>query len=78
MNEWNDLAELLVELDLAIEDLDSWATRPEDIDELRRQEALRDEIQFALRLHHIPRSLRQRLETRGSVAVLSAPVDPRE
>ena len=62
MNEWRELAEQLVELDLTIEDLGSWATRPEDIAELRRREELRDEIQFALRLHHMPRRLRRRLE----------------
>lgn len=36
MSEWQELAELLVEVDLAIEDLDSWATEPEDLAALER------------------------------------------
>jgi hypothetical protein len=40
MGEWRELAERLVELDLAIEDTDSWATSPDDIAELRRLERL--------------------------------------
>lgn len=79
MNEWRKLAELLVDLDLTIEDLDTWATAPEDIGELQRREALRDEIQMALRLHHVPRRLRAQLEEASPVgAVRPAPLDPRD
>jgi len=79
MTEWRDLAELLVELDLQIEDLDSWATAPEDVDELRGREELRDELQYALRFHHVPRRLRLRLEGMGSVGELRpALLDPRD
>jgi hypothetical protein len=79
MNEWRDLAELLVELDLTIEDLDSWAAAPEDIAELRGREELRDEIQYALRFHHVPRRLRHRLDELSSVGVSRpALLDPRD
>ena len=79
VNEWRELAELLVELDLTIEDLESWATAPDDVAELRHREALRDEIQFALRFHHVPRHLRQRLvEARSRSALSPAPLDPRD
>lgn len=79
MNEWRELAEQLVELDLMIEDLDSWATAPEDIAELRRCEELRDEIQFALRLHHVPRRLRRQLEDDSLVGARPQSVtDPRD
>jgi len=64
MGEWSDLAETLVELDLAIEDLEGWATKPEDVDEIKRLEALRDDLFLALSLHHVPARLRHRLEGR--------------
>ena len=70
MSEWRELAELLVELDLTIEDIDSWATAPEDIAELQRREALRDEIQLAVRFHYVPRQLRRQLADLRSVGVL--------
>lgn len=79
MNEWQDLAEQLVELDLTIEELDAWATAPEDIAELQRREALRDEIQLALRFHHVPRRLRRQLASVEPVAVLRPmSTDPRD
>lgn len=74
-----DLAERLVELDLAIEEIDSWATASEDIAELQRQEALRDEIQLALRCHHLPRRLRRQLDQTEPAPVLRpASIDPRQ
>ena len=79
MSEWRDLAESLVELDLAIEDLGAWATDPDDVAELGRLESLRDEIQAAVAQHRIPRRLRQQLEEHG--ARRSSPVaatDPRD
>lgn len=79
MNEWQELAECLVELDLTIEDLESWATAPEDIAELQRNETLRDEIQLALRLHHIPRSLKLQLGDHRLLGALRATtIDPRD
>jgi hypothetical protein len=79
MSEWRDLTELLVELDLTIEDLDSWATAPEDVVELRRREELRDEIQLAVRFHYVPRQLRRQLAGLGSAAVLRPGIsDPRD
>jgi hypothetical protein len=79
MNEWQALAERLVELDLAIEEIDSWATASEDIAELQRQEALRDEIHLALRFHHLPRRLRRQLDQSEPVPVLRpASIDPRD
>ena len=79
MNEWQVLAERLVELDLSIEEVDSWATAPEDIAELQRQEALRDEIQLALSFHHVPRRLRRQLdETEPAAVVRPASIDPRD
>ena len=38
--EWQELAELLVEVDLQIEELNGWATRPEDVAELDELEEL--------------------------------------
>ncbi|MGN6800113.1 MAG: hypothetical protein ACTHKS_18390 [Gaiellaceae bacterium] len=79
MSEWRALAELLVELDLTIEDLDSWATAPEDIAELQRREELRDEIQLAVRFHYVPRQLRRQLAGLRSVGVLRPrQLDPRD
>ena len=79
MGEWRDLTELLVELDLTIEDIDSWATAPEDIAELRRREELRDEIQLAVRFHYVPRQLRRQLADFRSAGVLGPRIsDPRD
>ena len=79
MVEWRDLAERLVELDLAIEDLDGWATDPDDLAELRQLEWLRDEIQAAVADQRISRRLRWHLEAHGLRR--SSPVaatDPRD
>jgi len=79
MSEWRDLAELLVELDLAIEDLDSWASAPEDVAELARREELRDQIHLAVRFHHVPCHLRRQLAELGALGGLRpAPIDPRD
>lgn len=79
MGEWSELAETLVELDLAIEDLEGWATRPEDVDELKRLEALRDDVFLALSLHHVPSRLRRRLERQHDHDSLTGPsTDPRD
>jgi hypothetical protein len=79
MSEWRGVAERLVELDLAIEDLNAWATTPGDIAELARLEDLRDDLQAAVAQHWISRRLRQHLEEhsmRRSSPV--AAVDPRD
>jgi len=79
MSEWRDLAELLVELDLTIEDLDSWASAPEDVAELERREELRDQIHLAIRFHYVPRQLRRQLAELDAVGVLRpASIDPRD
>ena len=79
MIEWTELAECLVELDLAIEDLESWATRGEDVEELKRLEGLRDEVQYALSRHHLTGRLRQRLEAGGRGRAPSpVTIDPRD
>lgn len=80
MNEWRDLAELLVELDLEIEDRASWATRPDDVDELKRLEAFRDEVQVALGRHHVSTVLRKRFQEHAARrrALSPATVDPRD
>ena len=78
MSEWSDLAETLVELDLAIEELESWATRDEDLDVLKRLEGIRDEVQDALSTHHVSRRLREKLQaghTRGPGPVTTDPRD---
>ena len=36
MGEWQEVAERLVEIDFSSEDFDSWATEPDDIEELER------------------------------------------
>ena len=79
MGEWSELTECLVELDFSIEELESWATRPEDIAKLEELERLRDDVQTALALHHIPARLRRRLSEHADVAV-SGPAtnDPRD
>ena len=78
MNEWQALAERLVNLDLQIEDRDAWATAPEDLDELKRLEQLRDELHRALATHEVSRGLRTRLETDGDHHVRPVTVDPRD
>jgi hypothetical protein len=69
MSEWRELAERLVEVDLAIEDRESWATAPEDVEELVRLERLRDEIQAVL--------ARRRLEA-GRNPGVDVATDPRD
>jgi hypothetical protein len=80
MGEWRELAERLVELDLAIEDTDSWATSPDDIAELRRLERLGGtRYKPPSTEHRISRRLRRQLE--GHVLKRSSPVaasDPRD
>jgi hypothetical protein len=61
MGEWRELAERLVEIDFRIEDLGSWATEPEDVEELERLEELRDEVLAAVGRRRIPHGLRERL-----------------
>jgi hypothetical protein len=80
VNEWRELAECLVELDLAIEDRASWATRPEDVDELKRLEAFRDDVQAALARHHVTTGLRKHVREHAARrrAVCPAAVDPRD
>jgi hypothetical protein len=78
MSEWRDLTERLVELDLAIEDRDAWATRPEDVEELEHLEHLRDEVRDALARHHVSRDLRHRLEEHAVDGFVPATTDPRD
>lgn len=79
MDVWTALAQRLVEIDLAIENLNGWATRPEDTEELRRLEELRKGIQAALASHHVSRRLRRSLEASGpDRAPTSEGIDPRD
>jgi hypothetical protein len=79
VGEWSDLAETLIELDFAIEDLEGWATSTEDVDELKRLEALRDDLFQALTHHHVPARLRHSLEERHVEYSLRRPtIDPRD
>ncbi|HET7137376.1 MAG TPA: hypothetical protein VFI04_03405 [Gaiellaceae bacterium] len=64
MSEWQRLAESLVELDIQIEELDGWATRPEDLSRLKELEALRGRVRFALASRHVPRGLQRRVRSR--------------
>lgn len=77
-NGWRNLAARLVEIDLALEQLDGWATRPEDVDELKRLEELRDLMQEALASKHLSPDLRDRLEERSGDFESSPTVDPRD
>ena len=77
MSEWRELVERLVKLDFAIEDLDSWASATEDVEELGRLEALRDEVQAAIADRHVSRRVRQLLDEEGA-RVGSAAIDPRD
>jgi hypothetical protein len=79
VGEWQELAEALVELDIQIEDLEGWATRPEDVDRLKELEALRDQVGSAIAFHHIPAGLHRRLRARdGAGRLRSAATDPRD
>ena len=79
MSEWSDLAQSLVGLDFAIEELESWATRDEDVQLLRRLEELRDEIQEALARHRLTAHLRRSLREReGSPELCHATTEPRD
>ena len=62
MGEWQKLAERLVEIDLSIEDFDSWATEPEDVAAFERLEELRDQLQEAIAQGRISRKVRRSLE----------------
>jgi len=76
---WVDLAQRLVELDLAIEGLDAWATRPDDLHDLRELEALRDQLRAAIGRHYIPQAVRERLQDHDHSSGLSpATIDPRD
>jgi hypothetical protein len=77
MGEWQELTERLVKIDLAIEDLDSWATEPGAIEALERLEDLRDEMLAAISHHRIPRRLRERLYD-GREISLAGTTDPRD
>ena len=48
-------------LDLAIEELDSWASEPEDLEELHQLERLRDEVQAVLEGRRARANLHERL-----------------
>ncbi|HEU5363586.1 MAG TPA: hypothetical protein VFU56_09610 [Gaiellaceae bacterium] len=77
--EWTDLAARLVEINLAIENLDGWATRPDDVEDLKELEALRGELEAALTSRHLPRRLRRRLDEPHPVRLSgAAPNDPRD
>lgn len=79
MDVWTALAKRLVEVDLAIENLNEWATTPEDVEELRRLEELRKGIQAALATRHVSRRLRRSVEALGpDHAPTSAEIDPRD
>lgn len=77
MNEWRELTKRLVELDIAIEELSSWATRPDDLAELERLEALRDDIHASITHHHVPGRLRAELRL-GASASNGTAIDPRD
>jgi SPX domain protein involved in polyphosphate accumulation len=78
MSAWRGLAERLVELDLAIEDRESWATAPEDIQELQRLEQLRDEIQAALAERRLSPHVRRLVAERGHNPGVGVTMDPRD
>lgn len=79
MSEWSELAERLVELDFAIEDIESWATTPEDIEQLKQLEGLRDELLYAMAFHHMPKRLFRRLQdSQYTHSSCGAAVDPRD
>jgi hypothetical protein len=46
------LATHLIELNMAIDDLQSWATHPDEIAQLRRLEELRDQVLAVLQRQH--------------------------
>jgi hypothetical protein len=78
MSDWKELAERLVEVDLRIEDLDSWATEPESVAALKRLEDLRDEMQAAIAHHRMPRRLRGWLHDGQGHRLTLATIDPRD
>ena len=78
MNEWQELAERLVEVDLRIEDLDSWATEPESIAALKRLEELRDEMHAAVAHHRISRGLQHWLREGERFSLSGTLIDPRD
>lgn len=78
MSEWQKLAERLVEIDFAIESLESWATEFEDVAELARLEKLRDDIHSAVTQRRISRGLRARLHEDRQHSFAGTPTDPRD
>lgn len=79
MGEWQKLAERLVEIDLSIEDFDSWATEPEDVAAFERLEELRDQLQEAIAQGRISRKVRRSLEDEVLLPRLSGiATDPRD
>lgn len=78
MNEWQELAERLVEVDLRIEDLDSWATEPDSIAALKRLEERRDEMHAAIAQHRIGRGLREWLREGETLSLAGTTSDPRD
>lgn len=79
MGEWQELAEALVDLDIRIEELNGWATRPGDVEQLKELEALRDQVRSAIAYRHIPRGLQRRLrEDEHSRHTSPAANDPRD
>ena len=77
MSEWQELAELLVELDIRIEELNGWATRAEALARLEDLEALRTDVLFSLTFHYIPLGLRKRLPS-GHHRLLQPANEPRD
>jgi hypothetical protein len=78
MTEWRQLAERLVEVDVAIEDRESWATAPEEIEELQRLERFRNEIQAALAERRLSPRVRRLLAEPGHSPGVGVTTDPRD
>jgi hypothetical protein len=77
VDEWREAVRQLVELDLRIEDLDSWATDTESVAELERLEAARDDIRDAISEGRVTDRLRRRLEDAAPTGAAAA-TDPRD
>jgi len=78
MGEWREVAERLVGVDLAIEDLDAWASEPEDVAELQHLEDLREELLTAVARRRISRGLRERLHDGWRYTLTGTMIDPRD
>lgn len=73
------LAARLVELNLAIEDLNAWATDAGDVAELRRLEELRDSVQAVLEGHDDHGdALRRLIDEQAARVSPRTTVDPRD